>query len=708
MEEQGKFLDLIHSAADIKALDEDQLVALAAEIRQTLIETVAENGGHLSSNLGTVELTLAMHRVFDVPTDQIVFDVGHQCYTHKLLTGRRERFDSLRRKDGVSGFPSPKESPTDVFITGHSSTAVSAANGLAKAKSLIGEDGYVLAVVGDGAMTGGLFYEGLSNAGRSHDKLIIVLNDNRMSINNNVGFVARHLSRMRSRPKYVRFKRNFGQGLRKVPFIGKALFRMLYAVKMGMKDALYRSSSMFEDMGYYYLGPVDGHNIRDLICAFEAAKDIAAPVLLHVDTVKGKGYSFAEKNPDVYHGIGKFDIETGKPLGGGGKTFSKVFGEQSLHLMKEDDRLCFITAAMTDGTGLTAIAEQFPKRCFDVGIAEEHAVTFASGLAQNGMTPVFAVYSTFLQRSFDQLLNDASIINSHVVLAIDRAGIVPDDGETHQGIFDVPMLNAVPRATVYAPCCFRELKMHLRQAIYDVDGIAAVRYPKGGEMLVPAGYKPDFKPYTWYRSRRSEILLVTYGRLFGQVLTAANELAKNGTFVSVLKLNRIKPIDPACIRIALTYFRVLFFEEGSRHGGVGELFGEQLAENNFARTYEVYAIDRFVPACTVEEGLHLVGLDAEGIVAAVNETAHEPYTNEFDGAEEAPDMVLDQAESTAQDAPTDAQEEAVAEAVEAEAVLSADEDAPTEDITQEALSEEKEEPQVELAEDDATEESPDE
>ncbi len=655
MDVKTNHLQSIHAPADIKLLSDDQLVELAEEVRQTLIETVAQTGGHLSSNLGTVELTIAMHRVFDLPTDQIVFDVGHQCYTHKLLTGRMEAFSTLRKEGGLSGFPSPKESPYDVFMTGHSSTAVSAANGLAKAKSLLGDNGYVLAVVGDGAMTGGLFYEGLSNAGRSHDRLIIIMNDNRMSINSNVGFVARHLSRMRSRPRYVRFKKSFGNGLLRVPLIGKALFRLIYGLKMTLKDTLYRSSSMFEDMGYYYLGPVDGHNIRDLTAALEAAKDIAAPVLLHVDTVKGKGYGFAEKNPDVYHGIGRFDVETGKPLGvSADKSFSKVFGDQSLRLMQEDDRLCFITAAMTDGTGLTEISKQYPKRCFDVGIAEEHAVTFASGLAQNGMTPVFAVYSTFLQRSFDQLLNDASIINSHIVLAIDRAGIVPEDGETHQGIFDVPMLNAIPRATVYAPCCYRELKMHLRQAIYDVDGIAAVRYPKGQEMMIPAGYKPEFKPYTWYRSRRSEILLVTYGRLFGQVMTAANELAKNGCFVSVLKLNRIKPIDPACIRIALTYFRVLFFEEGSRHGGVGELFGELLSENNFARTYEIYAIDRFIPACTVEQGLHMVGLDAEGIMAAVKEQPHEPYGNDFDAYTV---IELKEEEPSEQEAPVESPEQ---------------------------------------------------
>ncbi|MBQ3069474.1 MAG: 1-deoxy-D-xylulose-5-phosphate synthase [Clostridia bacterium] len=661
-DQQHSILSTIRTPADVKTLSEEQLVQLSEEIRQTLVGTVSKNGGHLSSNLGTVELTIAIHRVFDMEQDQLVFDVGHQCYTHKLLSGRAASFDTLRRKDGVSGFPSPKESPYDTFIAGHSSTAVSAANGLAKAKSLLGEDGTVLAVVGDGAMTGGLFYEGLSNAGRSSDRLIILMNDNRMSINDNVGFVARHLSRMRSRPRYVRFKRNFGGGVRRVPLIGKGIYRMMVAVKDSLKTHLYRQSSMFEDMGYYYLGPVDGHSIRDLTRALEAAKDIGKPVLLHVDTVKGKGYALAEKNPDIFHGIGAFDPETGETAPAG-NTFSKVFGEQALQLMEEDERLCCITAAMTDGTGLTEVAHKYPKRCFDVGIAESHAVTFASGLAQNGMVPVFAVYSTFLQRSFDQLLNDTSIINSHIVLAIDRAGIVPDDGETHQGIFDVPMLNAIPHATVYAPCCFEEFKVHLRQAIYDVDGIAAVRYPKGGELMIPAGYKPDYQPFTWYRSRRSEVLLVTYGRMFGPIMAAANELAKNGCFVSVLKLNRIKPIDPACVRVALTYFRVLFFEEGSRHGGVGELFGNLLAENNFARTYELHAIDRFIPACKVDEGLQMVGLDVSGIVAAVNEISAEDGVNEFDPPVCQPEIEFDQTEEAAQEAtPTEEMQESSDEA----------------------------------------------
>ncbi|MBQ9413696.1 MAG: 1-deoxy-D-xylulose-5-phosphate synthase [Clostridia bacterium] len=619
MDNQTNYLASIASSADVKALEESVLQDLAAEIRQKLIETVSKNGGHLASNLGVVETTIALHRVFDFPQDQIVFDVGHQCYAHKLLTGRADDFDTLRQLDGLSGFPAPKESACDAFIVGHSSTAVSAANGLAKAKSLQGDDGYVIAFVGDGAMTGGLLFEGLSNAGRSHDRLIVLLNDNRMSINHNVGFTARHLSRLRAKPRYVRFKKNFGKGLRKFPLLGKPLFRLLQSMKLGLKSRLYHNSSMFEDMGYYYLGPVDGHNIREITQALEAAKTIDSPVVIHVDTIKGNGYRFALENPDAFHGVSSFDIETGQLLVSG-PTFSSVFGETMKDLAKADDRLCFITAAMQDGTGLSEIAAEFPKRCFDVGIAEEHAVTFASGLSQNGMLPVFAVYSTFLQRSFDQLINDTSIINSHVVLAIDRAGIVPGDGETHQGIFDVPMLNAIPRATVYAPCCFAEFRTQLKQAVYDVDGIAAVRYPKGGEWRIPEGFVPDYQPFTWYRSRRSDVLIVTYGRLFGNVLAAANELAQKGRYVSVLKLNRIKPIDPACIRVALTYFRVLFFEEGSRRGGVAEYFGSQLAENNFARRYEVYAIDRFIPCCSTEEGLHIVGLDVEGIVAAVEET----------------------------------------------------------------------------------------
>ncbi|MGN0171493.1 MAG: 1-deoxy-D-xylulose-5-phosphate synthase [Acutalibacteraceae bacterium] len=640
MAEQRGYLASIHTSADIKKLSKEQLVELSAEIRQKLIETVSQCGGHLASNLGVVEMTIALHRVFDLPHDQIVFDVGHQCYTHKLLTGRTADFDTLRQKDGLSGFPSPRESDCDVFITGHSSTAVSAANGLAKAKSLLGDDGYVIAVVGDGAMTGGLSFEGLSNAGRSHDRLIVVMNDNRMSINSNVGFMARHLSKLRSRPKYVRFKRHFGGNLRRIPLIGKAIFRLLQSMKLGIKKTIYHNSSMFEDMGFYYLGPVDGHNISDLEKVFEAAKSIDCPVLVHVDTVKGQGYRYALENPDGFHGVSGFDVETGA-LPEGAESFSSVFGKTALSLAKADEHICFITAAMTDGTGLAQVAAQYPKRCFDVGIAEEHAVTFASGLAQNGMVPVFAVYSTFLQRCFDQLVNDTSIINSHIVLAIDRAGIVPGDGETHQGIFDVPMLNAIPRATIYAPCCFAELALQLKQAVYDANGIAAVRYPKGGEMLLPSGFEPDYKPFTWYRSRRSEVLLVTYGRLFGNVLAAANELAQNGQFVSVLKLNRIKPIDPDCIRVALSYFRVLFFEEGSRHGGVAESFGAMLAEKNFARRYEIYAIDRFVPCCTTEEGLHMVGLDVDGIVAAVGETVQPQHSDmDFDTAVDAQDSPL--------------------------------------------------------------------
>ncbi len=616
MSEQTHYLDSLQTPRDIHRLPEEALPHLAEEIRHKLIETVSETGGHLASNLGIVETTIALHRVFDLPHDQIVFDVGHQCYVHKLLTGRARDFGTLRQKDGLSGFPSPKESDCDAFIVGHSSTAVSAANGLAKAKSLLGDDGYVVAVVGDGAITGGLFYEGMENAGRSHDKLIVVLNDNRMSINSNVGFVARHLVRLRSRPKYLRFKRTVNKILEKIPLVGKPMTRFLAAVKLGIKGAIYHDSSLFEDMGFYYLGPVNGHNITELETVLRAAKTVDQPVIVHVDTVKGQGYRYSTERPEAYHGVGAFDIETGQFLENG-ESFSSVFGETAKELCGADERICLITAAMKDGTGLGGAFEQWPKRCFDVGIAEEHAVTFASGLAHNGMIPIFAVYATFLQRAFDQLLNDTSIINSHIVLAVDRAGVVPGDGETHQGVFDVPMLNAIPNATVYAPSCYAELRIHLKQAVYDVEGIAAVRYPKGDESMIPSGYEPDYRPFTWYRARRSEILLITYGRLFGTVMKAAEELKKRGRSVSVLKINRIKPIDPACLQVALEYYRVYFFEEGSLHGGVGEAFGHLLSSRDFARHYEVHAIDRWIPCCTTEEGLHMVGLDVEGILSAV-------------------------------------------------------------------------------------------
>ncbi len=611
-------IDQIHSPEDIRGMTLPELDALCAELRKTLVQTVSKTGGHLSSNLGVVELTVALHKMLDTPRDRIVWDVGHQCYVHKLLTGRCGRFDTLRQTGGLSGFPKPEESEYDTFIAGHSSTAVSAANGMAKAKTLSGDGGYVVAVLGDGALTGGLAYEGLSNAGRSTDRLIVVLNDNRMSINKNVGFVARHLATLRSRPRYVRFKMGVSNLIARIPLIGKPIQRLFVWVKSRLKNALYHSSTLFEEMGFYYLGPVDGHNLHDLTAALQTAKNLSRPVLLHVETVKGKGYSFAMQNPDTYHGVTGFDIETGKTPPSS-RSFSSAMGDSLSRLAQEDLRICAITAAMKSGTCLTKFAERYPVRFFDVGIAEEHAVTFASGLATGGMLPVFAVYSTFLQRCYDQILNDTAIMNNHIVLAVDRAGIVPDDGETHQGVFDVPFLTTIPHVTIYSPSTFSELDINLKQALYDAAGIAVVRYPKGGELPGCEGFEPDYKPYTHLKNAGARILLITYGRLFSHAMIAAKELADENVPVSLLKLTRIWPLPEECVSIAADYDQVLFFEEGSGQGGIGQAFESRLLEIGFGGRSLYRAIDEFIPACTTSAGFRRTGLDVDGMIEAVRE-----------------------------------------------------------------------------------------
>ena len=611
-------LEQIHSPEDIRKMTPAELEELCASLRKTLVQTVSKTGGHLSSNLGVVELTVALHKMFDTPRDRIVWDVGHQCYTHKLLTGRYGRFDTLRQTGGISGFPKPEESEYDTFIAGHSSTAVSAANGMAKAKTLSGDGGYVVAVLGDGALTGGLAYEGLSNAGRSSDRLIVVLNDNRMSISKNVGFVARHLATLRSRPRYVRFKMGISSLIAHIPLIGKAIQRFIVWVKSRLKNAMYHSSTLFEEMGFYYLGPVDGHNLHDLTASLQTAKNLSRPVLLHVETVKGKGYGFAAQNPDTYHGVSGFDIETGKTPPSS-KSFSSTMADGLCRLAQEDLRICAITAAMKSGTCLTKFAERFPVRFFDVGIAEEHAVTFASGLATGGMLPVFAVYSTFLQRCYDQILNDTSIMNNHIVLAVDRAGIVPDDGETHQGVFDVPFLTTIPHVTIYSPSTFAELDISLKQALYDTAGIAVVRYPKGGELPGCEGFQPDYKPYTHLKNGKARILLMTYGRLFSYALIAARELSEEGMPVSLLKLTRIWPLPEECVAIAAEYDWVFFFEEGSRQGGIGQHLQSRLLESGFRGEFRLKAIDGFLPACSVSAGFRRTGLDVDGMIEAVRE-----------------------------------------------------------------------------------------
>lgn len=608
-------LENIKSPRDVKVLSFEEKKVLCEELRQKVVDTVSRTGGHLSSNLGVVEMTVALHTVFSMPEDKIVWDVGHQCYIHKLLTGRFEQFDTLRQTGGISGFPRPAESSYDAFVAGHSSTSISVANGLAKANKIKGEDGHVVAVIGDGAMTGGLAYEGLCNAGRSHDKLVVVLNDNKMSINENVGFIARHLATLRSGPLYVRIKTNIGNVISRIPLIGKPLFRFMERTKRQVKRSFYHSSCVFEQMGFHYLGPVDGHDLKEMQRALQTAKNMGRPVVLHAITVKGQGCDYAVQKPDIYHGVAGFDAGTGETASSG-ENFSKAFGDCLCKLAADDPKICAVTAAMTNGTGLAEFAQQYPKRFFDVGIAEGHAVTFVSGLAAGGCLPVFAVYSTFLQRAYDQILNDASIMNNHIVLAVDRAGIVPDDGETHQGIFDVPFLTTIPNVTVFSPSTYAELAINLKQALYDVKGIAVVRYPRGGEFLPTTAYKPDYKPFTHYRNTDSRTLIVTYGRLFANTLQAVSAL-RDDVPLSVLKLNKIHPIPEEALRIASEYRRVIFFEEGARRGGIAEQFGTKLAEQRYWGRYEIHAIDEFIPTCSVEDGMRFAQLDVKSIIAIV-------------------------------------------------------------------------------------------
>ncbi len=605
-----KRLEEIHSPKDIKNMTLPELRALCAQLRQKMIDTVSRTGGHLSSNLGTVELTVALHRVFTTPKDAIVWDVGHQCYTHKLLTDRYERFDTLRQQGGISGFPNPAESEHDAFVAGHSSTSVSVANGIAKAKALTGDDGYTVAVIGDGALTGGLAYEGLSNAGRSEDKLLVILNDNKMSISRNVGFVARYLTHQRSRLKYVRGKQKLNKLLNHTPVIGRPLLSLLQRAKKKVRRTVLSNTSFFEEMGFHYLGPVDGHDLEDLTEAMYTAKSIGRPVLLHVDTVKGKGSHYAEQKPDTYHGISAFDPDTGKPHSGG-ESFSGHFGHTLCRLAQEDSRIVAVTAAMIKGTCLEEFAAAHPTRFFDAGIAEEHAVTFSAGMASGGLLPVFAVYSTFLQRSYDQLINDTSLMNHHIVLAIDRAGVVPDDGETHQGNYDVAMLATIPNTTLFAPATYKELELHLRQALYDTDGIAAVRYPKGEQSVLLSDYEPTYQPYEWDEDGAKDLLLVTYGRPFGEVRDLCRRRRECGQATSVLKLNRVLPLEDEVVTIARDYRCVLVFEEA--RGGIGDQLGRRLLESGFGGRYGVRSIEETIGACTTLQGLRQVGLDAGGI-----------------------------------------------------------------------------------------------
>lgn len=611
-------LETINSPADVKRLSEEDAARLCQELRRFLVEQVSRTGGHLASNLGVVELTVAIHRVYDTASDRLVLDVGHQCYVHKALTGRRELFGTLRQFGGLSGFPKPYESVHDAFMAGHASDSVSVALGMARARTLLGADYQVAAVIGDGALGGGLSFEGLNDAGGSGEPLVVILNDNGMSIDKNVGGLSKHLSRMRTEPEYYAFKKKYRKALEKLP-AGRTLYEWSHELKTALKKSLLPPvSTVFEDMGFSYMGPVDGHDVQRLTAVLRAAREAGRPVLVHVHTVKGSGYEPALREPEKFHGVGAFDPATGQVRQPAQETFSHVFGETLRQLARQDGRVCAITAAMADGTGLTGFAGEFPRRFFDVGIAEGHGVAMAGGMAKQGLIPVFAVYDSFLQRGYDMLIQDMALDKLHGVLAVDRCGLVGADGETHHGCLDY--LSQIPGMTVLAPASFAELRRMLRRVVLDMTtGPVAVRYPRGGE----DGYDGDCgdEPVTVLR-QGTDAAIVTYGILTGQALRAAELLEKEGVSLRVVKLNQVAPLDGDGICRALDGVkRVVAAEDQLRAGAVGERLGALLLERGAGiERYALRNAGEALPAQGSTAQLrHVLGLDAEGMAQAVRE-----------------------------------------------------------------------------------------
>lgn len=569
-------LEEMKTPSDVKQLNESEIRQLALEIRSFLVESVSRTGGHLASNLGVVELTLALHYVFSLPEDKIVWDVGHQSYVHKLLTGRREGFASLRQWGGMAGFPKTSESEYDCFNTGHSSTSISAALGLAKARDLKGENFRVAAVIGDGSMTGGMAFEALNNAGASDTDMLVVLNDNSMSISKNVGGFAQYLNRLTNREGYFKLKNGLDRFLHRIPLIGEPIFRFLRRMKNKVKYMLV-PGAMFRELGFHYYGPVNGHDFHKLTTVLEQIKQKREPALLHVYTKKGKGYFFAEDAPGRFHGISSFDPKTGnckrKKTG-----FSAVFGDALCDLAEKNDHICAITAAMPEGTGLKQFARQFQDRFFDVGIAEQHGATFAAGLAQGGFVPVFAVYSSFLQRAYDQVLHDVALQNLPVVFAVDRAGVVGEDGETHQGMFDLAFLSHIPNMTVLAPADFSELRRMLAFAV-SLGTPAALRYPRGGEEQPIEDRTPIVLGKGRVLTAGTRVAMLAIGRMTAVALEAAKILEKQGISASVTDLRFAKPLDRELILEQVTGADLaVALEDGCLAGGVCQQVAQVLQQ----------------------------------------------------------------------------------------------------------------------------------
>ncbi len=610
-------MEHIHSPRDVRSLDELELHILCDELRGFLVEQVSHTGGHLASNLGVVELTVAIHRVFDTERDRLVFDVGHQCYVHKILTGRAEQFPTLRQLGGISGFPKPGESVHDAFIAGHASNSVSVALGMARARTMLGQSYHVLSLIGDGALTGGLAYEGLNNAGASGEPLIVILNDNGMSIDRNVGAMSEHLSHLRTKPEYFAFKKAYHNALGRTK-LGRSLYEFNHTLKTGLKKAMLPNATMFEDMGFAYLGPVDGHDLTQLTNTLEWAKEMKQPVLVHVRTQKGHGYAPAEREPWRFHGVGPFDAATGRAPEAK-ESFSTVFGKALTELAVEDPRVCAITAAMEDGTGLTPFAERFPDRFFDVGIAEGHAAAMAAGLAKQGAVPVFAVYSSFLQRAYDQLLHDVALSGLHVVFAVDRAGLVGADGATHHGVMDTVFLSGIPNMTVLCPANFAELRAMLRRAVLEMSGPVAIRYPRGGE----GAFTADESGSDFAELRAGgDITLAAYGTMVNNVLEAAELLHGKGIEARVVKLGRISPFRGGELsRVFGGTKRLLVAEECSGVGCIGQRIAAILAEEGHEPEKLMLCNigRRFIEQGSVQELYRQCGLDAVSLARTARE-----------------------------------------------------------------------------------------
>ena len=610
-----KYLSAIHSPEDLKKLTPSEKIVLAHEIRTFLISSVSKTGGHLASNLGVVELTLALHTVFNSPSDQFIWDVGHQAYVHKLLTGRIEGFDSLRQQDGMSGFPKRNESAHDHFDTGHSSTSISAGVGMAIARDLNGKSHEVISIIGDGALTGGMALEALNHLGHCKANVKVILNDNEMSISRNVGGMSISLNKLRTNEKYYKLKGTTKQQLMKLPSLGKPLVGFIRKFKGSFKYFLVDGSAFFEEMGLTYIGPINGHDLEGLINHLEMVKHVEGPVLLHVITQKGKGYPFAEQQPNKYHGVGAFNPN--EPISSGSKVdYSKVFGDALTDLAAENTKIVAVSAAMIEGTGLSGFAERFPKRIFDVGIAEQHAVTLAAGMALNGLKPFVALYSTFLQRAYDQVVHDVCIQRAPVVFCIDRAGLVGNDGETHHGVFDISFLSHLPNIMILSPKDQHELRAMLRFASTYMDGPIAIRYPRGVADLINETPSGHFEPEVLKKGKG--IGIVATGKMVRVALSAAEKFKQSE--VGVINLRKIKPLDSSLKDILSDYDKIITIEDHMLAGGMNENVLRFLRKNNMPQALFPMGIDdMFVEQGDMDQLLSALGMDENGILRKLSE-----------------------------------------------------------------------------------------